>query len=90
MPKDMFGVHSCNKRRHAGIRSHSFDRTMPAKTKSWSLWLIHNSGLFARLEACSNFQKHCLQNASAEFLCGIGVHGDCSNDKSGDECGVNT
>jgi hypothetical protein len=31
-----------------------------------------------------------LQNTSAEFLCGIGVHGDCSNDKSGDECGVNT
>ena len=57
---------------------------------SWSLWLIHNSGLFARLEASSNFQKHCLQNTSAEFLCGISVHGDCSNDKSGDECGVNT
>jgi hypothetical protein len=51
---------------------------------------VGQAGSVTGLEARDNFQKHCLQNTSAEFICGTGVYGDCGEDKSGDECGANT
>ena len=54
----------------------------------WQDTAIKNS--FKRLEAQNSFWEHCLQDSSAEFLRRIGVYGDCSKAKSGDECCANT
>ena len=34
----------CNERSHVGIQSWSSGRTTPARTRSWSRWLIHKNG----------------------------------------------